>query len=197
MRCNRSADKPTDSGLSLAGFCAYANVSRYNVSNRAPAVCFIVLFMIFAPERFFFVIEGFPFLSRHEPPEEAISPPLRAFVAIGDGLRYAQVNAIEIRRRFKINRLLQIFRRRVIAFGAPAFDDLVLRRAFDKSDLQRSRRNAALDEAVLIAAREGIALRFRVGEDLQLQLTARGLQIIREVGFLQPLYNQTAQRKQR
>src|SRR5215813_3915217 len=92
-------------------------------SNRAPPVCFIVLCMIFAPERFFFVIEGFPFLSRHEPPEEAISPPLRAFVAIGDGLRYAQVNAIEIRRRLKINRLLQIVRRRVIAFGAPAFDD--------------------------------------------------------------------------
>src|SRR5215468_303095 len=140
---------------------------------------------------------GFPFLSRREPPEEAVSPPLRAFVAIGDDLRYAQVNAIEIRRRLKINRLLQIVRRRVIAFGAPAFDYLVLRRAFDKSDLQRSRRNAALDEAVLIAAREGIALRFRVGEDLQLQLTARGLQIIREVRFLQPLYNQTAQRKQR
>src|SRR5262249_53232208 len=139
----------------------------------------------------------FPFLSRHEPPEEAVSPPLRACVAIGDGPHDAQVRAVEIRRRLEIYRLLQIVRWRVIAFGAPAFEDLVLRRAFVKSHFQRSRRNAALNEAVLIAAREGIALRFRVGEDLQLRLTAYGLQIIREVGFLQPLYNQTAQRKQR
>src|SRR5262245_57999229 len=109
----------------------------------------------------------FPFLSRHEPPEEAIGAPLRAFVAIGDGPHDAQVRAVEIRRRLEIYRLLQIVRWRVIAFGAPAFDDLVLRRAFVKSHFQRSRRNAALNEAVLIAAREGVALRFRVGQNLQ------------------------------
>ena len=72
--------------------------------------------------------------------------------------------------RRSIDRLLQVVGRRVIALRGPFRRDLGLRRVRLVADFHRQRRDARLDEAVLIAADEAVALRLRIGLHAEAEL---------------------------
>ena len=73
----------------------------------------------------------------------------------------------------------------------------MLGRTLHEADLQRQRRHACLDEAVLITADEGVALGLRIRQHLERQRTGDALQVFGEVRFFQPLDHQALQRKER
>ena len=80
-------------------------------------------------------------------------------------LHERRVEPREVFGRLQIDRLAQIVGRRVVSLRPPALDDLVLRRAQGPSDLERERRDAAADEAVLIAAHEARCARLGIARD--------------------------------
>src|SRR5262245_19827429 len=99
-----------------------------------------------------------------KPSEKAVVIPLRPHWPVGDRCGDVDVKGAEILCRLAVDRLLQIIARRVVTLGAPPTHDVVLRRIPNEPDLQRQRRHAGLDEAVLIAARKGVALGLGIGQ---------------------------------
>src|SRR5664279_465132 len=96
---------------------------------------------------------------RHKAPEEAVALPLRALWIVRhlDGQPLHDV--FELARGRKIHRLIQIIRGRMISLRQPLFLGDRLRGSRHKAHLHRQCRNSLPNEAVLIAADEGIPQR--------------------------------------
>src|SRR5262245_2680208 len=132
-----------------------------------------------------------------KPSKEARIVPARARLAIGDLFHGASVKSVEVGGRLQIYRLIHVIRGRVVALLAPALDVLVLGRILDEADLERERGNPLPDEAVLVAADEGVTFRLRVGEDSNAEGASHLGQVGGEVRLFQALHDETGKRKER
>src|SRR3979411_2862167 len=96
-------------------------------------------------------------------PKETIFIPLGPMIAIGNVDEQAPDNLFIFRRGGKIDRLVNVVRRRMVALGQPIFENLYLGRIGFRSNTHGERRNTVADEVVLIAAYEKIPQRLRIG----------------------------------
>src|SRR5271166_5538939 len=131
---------------------------------------------------------------RQEAAEEAITLPLWGLRGIGDLQGQGLHHILVLAGGSKINRLIDVIRRRMIALGEPLLMDRGLRRALDEADGHRKRGDPLPDEAVLVAAHEGIAQRFGIRLYLHAQLRCDFARIVAQVGFGQSLHGQNLQR---
>src|SRR5262245_49677195 len=106
-----------------------------------------------------------------KPAEEAVGLPLRTLRSVGNAQGQCLQNGVEARSALQIYRLFQIVRGSVVAVVVPVLEDLLFRRTGQPAELERQRRHALTDEAVLVAADEAVVVRHLV----RLYFHARGL----------------------
>src|ERR1039458_9809693 len=123
-----------------------------------------------------------------EPLEKRIVLPLRARRAVGHPLQQAHHNPVELRRRCLIHRLIQIVGRLVIAVADKIVEDLVFRGAELVPELERQRRHARANKAVLIAPDEAVLVGFLIGLHLYAILLGRLGNAFAQGRFRHPLH---------
>src|SRR5260370_3919136 len=97
-------------------------------------------------------------------PEKAVSLPLRPLRIVRDFYHEQPDDVFVLACCCQVHRLVEIVRRRMVTVGQPVLVNLLLfRRGW--GNIQRQRRNAVTNEAVLVAADENISQRLRIGFD--------------------------------
>src|SRR5581483_6111246 len=93
-------------------------------------------------------------LALREATEKTVLVPLRARRIVGDSFQQLLDNHVELRRSGLVYGLIQVVRRGVISILQPLLVDLFFGRAERIAEFECQRRNAVLNNAVLIATNE-------------------------------------------
>src|SRR5580700_9289821 len=94
--------------------------------------------------------------------EEALLVPMRTIGGVRHALAYIEQDAVELSGRGFVHRLVEIVGGRMIAVLQPILGQRLFGRPWEVAELERQRRHSLLNEAVLIAADEQIAIRLLI-----------------------------------
>jgi len=119
--------------------------------------------------------------------EETVWLPGRTGVGVGDPQEQDLHQMIELCCAREINRLIQVVRRRMIAVLHPVSEKLLVLGTLQVAVHGEQRRDAFLDEAVLITSDEQDSIRFILGMGLDPVLPADIADVITEGRFFEPL----------
>src|SRR6266581_889851 len=147
------------------------------------------------------ISSSFPFPDKsfllREPSEKTIRLPLRPLCRIRHAQRQLFQNRIELRRRRRVHRLIHVIRRAVVPLFIPIVERLLFRRSWQPTKLERQRRYALSNEAVLIAPDKPVVIRLLVRLHLHARRLAHRANVLTQRRFAESLHFQVFQRKQR